>query len=238
MHPCLRPGLVWLAFALGTVLAGPRELIASGRYEEAYREAQSLGAEGLVWAARAANLYATYLAQGDETTLWFTRAEQAATQALKLNPRSAEAHFELARAQGGLLSRRGLLEAAAMVTSMRQHLEQALQIKPDYAEAKAALAVWHAALAQNGLGWLYGADANQANALFEESLKLEDSVVVRVWYALALQQQGKIPEARRQLERALAMTPKDAADRFEQNLARERLKSLKGQATPSSAVLG
>ncbi len=220
MPPCLRPGLVWLAFALGMVLAGPRELIASGRYEEAYREAQSLGAEGLVWAARAANLYATYLAQGDETTLWFTRAEQAATQALKLNPRSAEAHFELARAQGGLLSRRGLLEAAAMVTSMRQHLEEALQIKPDYAEAKA------------------GADANQANALFEESLKLEDSVVVRVWYALALQQQGKIPEARRQLERALAMTPKDAADRFEQNLARERLKSLKGQATPSSAVLG
>ncbi|MFZ5990450.1 MAG: tetratricopeptide repeat protein [Deinococcota bacterium] len=227
MPPCLRLGLFLLIFGLGIALAGPRELIISGRYGEAYREAQNLGAEGLVWAARAANLYATYLAQGDEITLWFTRAEQAATQALKLNPRSAEAHFELARAQGGLLSRRGIFEAAAMITSMREHLEEALRIKPDYAEAKAALAVWHAALAQAGIGWLYGADFNQANALFEEALKLEDSIVIRVWYALALQQQGKIPEARRQLEKALAMTPKDAADRFEQDIARERIKSLK-----------
>lgn len=226
MHPWLRLGFV-LLFGLGIALAGPRELIVSGRYGEAYREAQGLGSEGLVWAARAANLYASYLAQGDEITLWFTRAEQAATQALKLNPRSAEAHFELARAQGGLLSRRGLLEAAAMVTSMREHLEEALKIKPDYAEATAALAVWHGALTQNGMGWLYGADANQVSPLFEESLKLEDSVVVRVWYALALQQQGKIPEARRHLEKALAMPPKDAADRFEQNIARERLKSLR-----------
>ena len=217
-----------LILGLGMALAGPRELIVSGRYGEAYREAQSLGSEGLVWAARAANLYASYLAQNDpEITTWFTRAEQAATQALKLNPRSAEAHFELARAQGGLLSRRGLLEAAAMVTSMREHLEEALKIKPDYAEAKAALAVWHGALTQNGVGWLYGADASQVSPLFEEALKLEDSVVVRVWYALALQQQGRIPEARRHLEKALAMTPQDAADRFEQNIARERLKGLK-----------
>jgi len=63
-----------------------------------------------------------------ETGRW-TEAEQAYTRALALQPRSPETHFNVAQ----LRLRQGQIDSA------RQHLLDALRLRPDYPEARAQL---------------------------------------------------------------------------------------------------
>lgn len=107
---------------------------------------------------------------------------------------------------------------------MRGRLHQALQLNPVLADARAALALWHLALHRAGVGWLFEVDPSCVRPLFEEALRLEPgSVLIRVWYALALVELGAVSEARIQLEQSLRLTPRCAAGRIEQGFARENL---------------
>lgn len=216
-----------LLWAGGLAWANP--LLVEGRFADAYQQGRTAGGAGWLLAAQAANLYASYIATSDsEFGQWFALGQEAAQRALEFNAQSAEAHFELARSIGGQLSQQNLLGRAANVSVMRDHLQQALRLRPDYPEAKAALAVWHLEVAQAGIGWLYGANTNQVRPLFEEALRLEpNSVLIRVWYAQVLVKLGAAQQARVQLEQALRLTPRDAAERFEQGFARERLQNLR-----------
>ncbi len=216
---------VWL-LAGGLACANP--LLVEGRFLEAYQQGRTAGDAGWLLAAQAANLYATYIATStSEIGKWFALAQEAAQRALEFNVQSAEAHFELARSIGGQLSQQNLLGRAANVSVMRDHLQQALRLRPDYPEARAALGVWHLEVAQAGVGWLYGASIHQVKPLFEEALRLEpNSILIRVWYAQALVKMGAPQQARAQLEQALRLTPRNAVERFEQGFARERLQNL------------
>lgn len=216
-------GILSFAFAFA-------DAIEEGRFAQAYEQGLKLGGvSGWVLAARAANFYASYQARGDsEIMTWFEQAEEAANKALQANPRSAEAHFELARAYGGQLAKRNLLTKASLAGSMRDQLGEALRLKPDMVEAKVALAIWHLEVAESGLGWLYGADVNRVRPLFEEALRADpNSITTRNYYALALERLGDSAAARAQLEKALALTPRDAVERYEQGYARDRLQNFK-----------
>lgn len=217
---------IWL-LALGLVHAHP--LLIEGRFADAYHQGRAAGGEGWLLAAQAANLYAFYIATSDsEIVKWFALGQEAAQRALEFNAQSAEAHFELARSIGGQLSQQNLLRRVNSVSAMRDHLLQALRLRPDYPEAKAALGVWHLEVSQAGIGWLYGASTNQVRPLFEEALRLEpNSILIRVWYAQALVKMGAPQQARLQLEQALRLAPRNAAERFEQGFARERLQNLR-----------
>lgn len=226
MQRTMRWFWIWL---LAGGLAHANPLLVEGRFADAYHQGRAAGSGGWLLAAQAANLYASYMATNDsEIAKWFALGQEAAQRALELNTQSAEAHFELARSIGGQLSQQTLLGRVNSVSAMRDHLQQALRLRPDYPEARAALGVWHLEVSQAGIGWLYGANTNQVRPLFEEALRLEpDSVLIRVWYAQALVKMGAPQQARVQLEQAVRLAPRNAVERFEQGFARDRLQNLR-----------
>lgn len=218
---------LWTIAIVGWAVAGPLE---DGQFLMAYEQGNKAGgSSGWVLAARAANFYASYSAKTEtEVLAWFDRARSAAYKALEANPRSAEAHFELARAMGGILHTQNVFSKASLAAVMRDHLTEALKLDPNLAEAKVALALWNLEVAESGLGWLYGADKNRVKPLFEEALRTDPlSIVVRTWYAEVLTRLGEKDQARIQLEKAVALSPRDAVERIEQGFARERLTALR-----------
>lgn len=218
--------LLWLVL-MGWAVAAPFE---EGQFAVAYEQGRSSGGiNGWLMAAKAANSYASYSAKGDTEILgWFARAQAAAQKALEANPRSAEAHFELARAIGGTLNHQSLLTKVNLVGVMRDHLNEALKLRPDLPEVRVALALWNLEVSENGVGWLYGADKGRVKPLFEEALRLEpNSVAARGWYGWILLRLGDKAAAKAQLEKVVALTPHNAVDRFEWTLAKERLAELR-----------
>ncbi len=213
-----------LLFALA--LAGAGALLAQGRFQAAYESAAKAG--DWVLAARAASFYALYQAKDDQArAAWFARAEAAARQAIQADPQNPAAHFELARALGRLAQYRGILQSLSLAAEVRDHLKKALALKPDYASAMVALAIWHLELSQKGVGWLYGADGGKVIPLFERAIELEpDRIIHRYEYAKALARLGKTQKALKQLEAALALSPRDARDTYVLAEAQELLEKL------------
>ncbi len=211
--------------------AGAAELLAEGQFQAAYQAAVEEG--DWVQAARAASFYAIYQAQDKkERAAWFSKAEAAAKRAIKEDPQNPEAYFELARALGRLAQYRGILQSLSLASAVKENLDKALKLKPDYASALVALALWHLELSQKGVGWLYGASEKKVIPLFEKAIQLEpDQIIHRYEYAKALARLGKTQEALKQLEVALSLPPKDARDEYvlkeAQELFDELLKKLK-----------
>jgi len=214
------------AVLLTLALAGPAELLAKGEFAAAYESAAKAG--DWVLAARAASYYAMYQAKDDRSrSEWFQKAEKAAKRAIQEDPENPEAYFELARALGRLAQYRGILQSLSLAAGVRDNLKKALELKPDYASAMVALALWHLELSQKGVGWLYGADAGQVIPLFERAIALEpDRIIHRYEYARALYRLGKKREALKQLEAALSLSPQDARDTYVQEEAQAFLEKL------------
>ncbi len=215
-----------LAVLFALALAGAGELLAQGQFKAAYESAAKEG--NWVLAARAASFYAMYQAEGKkERSAWFARAEAAAKRAIQAEPKNPEAYFELARALGRLAQYRGILQSLSLAAGVRDNLKKALALKPDYASALVALALWHLELSQKGVGWLYGADAGKVIPLFERAIELEpDRIIHRYEYARALYRLGKRREALKQLEVALSLPPRDARDTYVLAEAQELLEQL------------
>lgn len=208
------------------------ELLAQGRYLEAYQQGQRLGsAEGLALAAKAASFYAMYQAKESDRYEWFQKAEAAATGAIKKDPNYPEGYFERARAVGRLSQYKGILQALTegLAPKVREDLEKTLKLNPKHAGAMVALALWHFEISQKGwlVAQIYGADAGQVEPLFKKAVALEPEVIIhRVEYAKVLAAWGRKEEARKQLEVALSLPAKTAADRYDQERARQELAKL------------
>ncbi|GAB5602818.1 hypothetical protein FJNA_13430 [Thermus sp. FJN-A] len=208
-------------------------LVDAGRFQEAYEAGLKQGTpEALALAAKGASFYALYQAKPEEKRPWFERAEKAASEAIAKAPDYPEGYFERARALGRLSQFKGILEALAegLAPRIRSDLEKTLKLKPDHAGAMVALALWHFELVQKG--WLVaatqGADAGQVEPLMRRAIALEPQVIIhRVEYARVLAAWNKKDEARRQLETALALPAKTAADRYDQKRAQEELAKLR-----------
>jgi len=208
-------------------------LVDAGRFQEAYEAGLRLGTpEALALAAKGASFYALYQAKDEEKRAWFERAEKAASQAIAKAPDYPEGYFERARALGRLSQYKGILEALAegLAPRIRSDLERTLRLKPDHPGAMVALALWHFELVQKG--WLVattqGADRSRVEPLMKKAIELEpDGIIHRVEYARVLAAWGKKAEARKQLEIALSLPAKTAADRYDQERAQRELAQLK-----------
>lgn len=208
-------------------------LVDAGRFQEAYEMGLKLSTpEALALAAKGASFYAMYQAKDAEKRAWFERAEKAASQAIAKDPDYPEGYFERARALGRLSQYKGILEALAegLAPRIRSDLERTLKLKPDHAGAMVALALWHFELVQKG--WLVaatqGADGGKVEPLMRRAIELEpEGIIHRVEYARVLAAWGKKEEARKQLEVALSLPAKTAADRYDQERARQELAKLK-----------
>ncbi len=222
-------GALSLALAQASQVAA---LVDAGRFQEAYEMGLKLGTpEALALAAKGASFYAMYQAKDEEKRVWFEKAEKAASQAIAKAPDYPEGYFERARALGRLSQYKGILEALAegLAPRIKGDLEKALKLKPDHAGAIVALALWHFELVQKG--WLVaatqGADASKVEPLMKKTIELEPEVIIhRVEYARVLAAWGKKAEARKQLEIALSLPAKTAADRYDQERARRELAQL------------
>ncbi|MGC8904851.1 hypothetical protein [Thermus sp.] len=208
-------------------------LLDAGRFQEAYEMGLKLATpEALALAAKAASFYAMYQAKDAEKRPWFERAEKAASQAIAKAPDYPEGYFERARALGRLSQYKGILEALAegLAPRIRGDLEKTLKLKPDHAGAMVALALWHFELVQKG--WLVaatqGADGGKVEPLMRRAIELEpEGIIHRVEYARVLSAWGKTEEARKQLEVALSLPARTAADRYDQERARQELAKLR-----------
>jgi tetratricopeptide (TPR) repeat protein len=235
-RPVIRPyfglGLILALLLLGRAHADPNTLIAQGDYAAAYEEAVThKNAQSQVLAAQAASSQATYLEtnqQGREN--WLKRAEAAAQEAIKLDPKDAQAYFELARAKGLLARYQGILQNLGLAPELKKLFDKTLELNPENPDALVALAEWNLELWQHGVGWLYGGDKSRVILLFEKALKLAPKQVnLHVEYATGLEQLGKHKEAKQQLKEALALPAQDAADGFEQARARRLLAAWESQ---------
>lgn len=203
-------------------------LYASGKFLEASKMAAALGSSpGYVLAARALDWYA-----GDQPIAkqeaFYVQCEGYARKAVELNPRNSDAYFELGAAIGRLGGLRGAASAFlnGVAGQVKSNFERALELNPRQVLALIGLGRWHAEIVSRGVAGLFGGDGNQVKTLFERALTADPpSVAVRLEYAralLILDDKANRAAARKLLEAATDLTPRDVAER-RQLVAAERL---------------
>ena len=203
-------------------------LYAAGKFLEASNMAAALGSSaGYVLAARGLDWYA-----GDQPTAkqeaLYVQCEQYGRKAVELNPRNADAYFELGAAIGRLGGLRGAANAFlnGVAGQVKSNFERALDLNPRQVLALIGLGRWHAEIVSRGVAVLFGGDGNQVKTLFERALLADPkSVAVRLEYAhalLVLDEKANRVQARALLEAARELTSRDFAER-RQWLAVQRL---------------
>ncbi len=212
--------------------AQPAELLyEQGAFDAAYEAAVHVpSATTLLLAARAAIDHAVYRlapsgAPLEEQVAWLRRGLAAADRAAELDPTSAPAVVQQARARGEIARRTGVLRNLDVAPQLRELFERALTLDPDDADALVGLAMWHLELVERGVAWLYGGDRNEILPLLERGVAAApEQLNLRVEYATALRALGQEEAAREQLQIALALPIRSATDVFERERAEAKLR--------------
>lgn len=201
----------------------------AGDFAAAYEEAVAVQtATAQLLASRAATDQAVYLTTESAAARdWLDRAQTAALRSLELEPNgpwAVTATMALARAEGEAGFHQGALARARMAGDVRKLFERALDLDPDNADALVSYAAWHYALTELGVGWLFGARRDKVLPMIERGVAAAPlQINLRVEYARVLFGLGRDAEAREQVDMALTLPVRTAADAFEQARARALL---------------
>jgi tetratricopeptide (TPR) repeat protein len=221
-----------LALAAGT-LQDAQKQYADGDFTGAATAAAALNtSDGFALAAKANSIFASTQPENKQEAL-YSQSEKYARSAVKLDDRNEDAYFEVARALGRLSQLRGVLAALTqgLGGQIKDNLDKALKIDPQFASALVALGLWHAEIVGKGVAFLYGADADKGINAFNRAIKLEPNVIIhRVEFArgMMLIDSGKYKaDAIKQLEVAVTLTPRDAAEKLDLERAKRDLAALK-----------
>ncbi|MCY4590501.1 MAG: hypothetical protein OXE86_08045 [Alphaproteobacteria bacterium] len=209
-----------------------------GRFVDAARMGESLAtSEGYALAARSLVVRAVYVAVEADRKALLERATALARRAVDLDPGSADAQMELARAIGRYAETIGAYEAAneGYAEKIRAAADAAVRLNPELAAAHLCIGGWHAGLVGTVGPFLarltYGATEMKAVAAFERALRLApDAKEVPYQYALSLldiDEDEHREKAQDLLERAVAIAPATAHDRLLHARAVERLKAIR-----------
>ncbi len=229
---CLLPFRVSAASALDQA----ENAFAHGDFLQAASLAQAQGgAVGYAFAARSFIAYGDYMAPRNKACDTFKQAQLDARQALDLDPSFAPAHIYLAialgfaaRAEGGLVAHfQGLPSMAKM------HIDRAIELDPGDPWAFAALGGWNLEISYAGGVFgegLYGASIKAGRSAYDKALQLDPHAsLIRYQYALqlaALGRNGMAGDARAQLATIIALSPRDAVERYTLAAARDLDKAL------------
>jgi tetratricopeptide (TPR) repeat protein len=209
-------------------------LYHSGEFERAAALGLAHGPEGYALANQATAVYANYVEprEGVRLALFREVADRAATQ-LATEPDNCQALYWQAYALGrysqGISVARAL--AQGLGSKVKHMLERVIDLQPGHADAHFALAAFHAEVIDK-VGPLvarmtYGVRADAATALFERGLELHpESASGLTEYArglLMLHGDARLGEAMRLYQRAAALSPRDARERLDVELARAGL---------------
>ena len=121
------------------------------------------GAENLAYAAKALNAISYFDRDRKSTRERCDRAMDYAEAAIAADPAFAEAHFNLGVAM--LIKASNMGAARAFLSNLpargRRMFDRALALNPDFAPFLIASAAWRIEVANRGVGFFYGADADE-----------------------------------------------------------------------------
>jgi tetratricopeptide (TPR) repeat protein len=230
--------LMTLLFMLGvafgaTSLEDAKTLFNNGKFSEAAKIALTLeSSAGYALAAR--SLFEFSNQQPREARLpILEQAEQYAQKAVKLDPKNADAYFELGATTGQLGNLRGAAYAFAsgVAVTVRENFEKAIALDPKHVSAMIALGSWHAEIVSRGVGFLYGGKLEKVFSLFDSAVLIAPrSITVRLNYAksmLKLDNQKYRDQAKAQLEIAVKLEANSFLEKRALENAKEMLVGLK-----------
>ncbi|MGO8740746.1 hypothetical protein [Rhodoblastus sp.] len=205
-----------------------------GDFGGAVEGADALGLIGANVAAKAINIYATYLVDDlAEKTRLFEDAADRAESLQKAAPDNANAFYLHAQALGRYSQGVSVVKALAegLGGKIRHSLETALKHEPRHADAHIALGTYHAEIVDKIGGMIasltYGASKDAAVKQFEAALKLNPgSAIARMEYANALAMlfgSAKLKQATALYQEAAKAKPMDAMERFDVEAAKAEL---------------
>lgn len=209
-------------------------LYHSGEFEQAAAVGLRNGAEGHALTNQATAIYANYLEPREAVRLaLFRQVAERATQQAEAEPDDCQALYWQAYALGRYSQAISVARALAqgLGSRVKEALERVIALRPQHADAHIALAAFHAEVIDK-VGPLvgrmtYGVRAESAEALFERGLELNpNSASALMEYArglMMLHGEDCTNRATALYEQAAALTPGDARERLDQELARQGL---------------
>ncbi len=207
--------------ALALLLAGA---VQAGDYDAAWQRARDLADQGILAAGR------------DQQKQFFLEAEQAARQAVRLQPSDSKGHAFLAVAVGRLALFEGGRHKVELSREVKTAAEQALALNPNDDMACHTLALWHRELVQLNRALkkvaelLYGrfppASLAEAIRLLRREVELApDAIVHRVELGRTLVAARQWAAAKQELDAALALLDSWITDNYYRELAKQCLNS-------------
>ena len=206
----------------------------SGDFQGAAEHGRRHGPQGVTLVNVATAVYATYLEPREAVRLQLLRqvAERAAVQAAA-QPDDPQAFYWQAYALGRYAQ--GISVARALAQGLghrvKRALERTLELRPEHADAYVALALYHAEVIDK-VGPMvarmtHGARADTALALLDRGAQLgaasPGALLERARCLLILKGDAALAEATRLYEQVAALTPADARQRLDVELARAGL---------------
>ncbi len=215
--------LFLVADASAQSIEDARSAFADGRFLEAADSGEALAtSDGYTLAAEALAVYAHYEAADEEWDKVIERAMRMGEEAVRADSTNPEAHCQYAHAVGRYAQRVGTITALrkGLAGKVRDALEAALEIDPDYPGAHLTLGGWHADVADAGFfaRRIYGADREDAVYHYERALELvPDSKILLYEYGIRLpklDEDGGRERARAMLEKALGLPVWNAYENY------------------------
>ena len=158
-------------------------------------------------------------------------------EAVRADPTSPEAHCHLAHTVARYAQRVGTLTALRknLAGKIRDSLEAALALDPDYALAHLMLGIWHADVSAAGFfaRRIYGANREEAVNHYERALDLApESKILLYEYGMSLPELDEArgtERAREMLEKALGLPVRDTHEEYVHLDILDRLEPLSGK---------
>jgi len=208
-------------------------LFHAGEFQKAVEAGLKAGGAGITVANKAQAIYANYLEKSEKTklTLFMEVAERAEAQ-IAADSKNANAHYFMAYALGRYSQGISIAKALAqgLGSKVKSALETTIKLAPKHADAHIALGAFHAEVIDKVgslLGRTQGASKDAGLAMFKTALKLNPtSAIAMVEYAnglVMLEGEKKMKEATQLYEAAAAVTPLDAMERLDVEMAKAEL---------------
>ena len=223
-------GAAGLGHAAAANLTDAQALLDQGKWQDAANLALSLKtAEGSALAAQSYTLGAALVPDNQKKAL-FQKAQTLAKDAIKADAGSANAHFELARADGRLAQYSGILQSLGLAGEVKRELESAIKLNPNLATAYVALGLWNAELTAKGFiaTQATGARRDQIAPNFDKAIALEPNMPShKVEYANALLLQNNKAAAAAQLQQVITLPANTFWEKRDLEASKAKLASLK-----------
>jgi tetratricopeptide (TPR) repeat protein len=221
-------------FPADAVVQEAWRLYHQGEFHAASEAGLAAGLDGYNAANKAAMIHATYLEADEQRKLaLFQEIAARCDELQRMQPENANAHYFQAYALGRYSQGISVLKALTdgLGGRIKAGLEAALKLEPQHAEAHIALGAFNAEVVDKVgamVGRLtYGASRDLALSHFETALELTpESAIARIEYANALVMMfgdGRMDQAVTLYEKAAAVTPAEAMEKLDVELAKSEL---------------